>query len=370
MRFSFILFAAFSLSVIGAPVFGCSCVQPPPGVNTAQQLAEWAAKGREAIFEGKVESVKLRWKFVEARIGDLVPADIEQEPPEMEVSFEVLRPYRGAEDKRVKVRTGLGGGDCGFDFETSKKYLVFAYQDGSGELSTGICSSTALLEESQSNLAYLRSEPEIPERNQKKFAIDRGALCGQLVLDNPARTTEGEILLFRVGDKSLVPSDQTEPGVDGSFCARDLRPAKYLLLFKDGPDESPNLFAFFPGVIKSSEATELEVAPGETVSNLLFKVPSRQTYTVGGKISAFNKSKGQAEPKVMLLSAADRFLLALGYSADVATDGTFALLHVLPGKYWAVVIVDSDGTTKWSTRKVEVNIDGDVTGLSLELSAN
>ncbi len=370
MRLFFVLSAAFSLSLIGAPVFGCSCVHAPPGVNTAQQLAEWAVKGKEAIFEGTVESVELRWKFVEAHIGDLIPADIEQEPPEMEVSFDVLRSYRGAEDKRVKVRTGLGGGDCGFDFETSKKYLVFAYQDDSGELSTGICSSTALLEESQSNLAYLRGEPEIPESNQKKLATDKGALCGQLVLDNPARATDGQILLFRAGDKSLIPSDEIAPGADGSFCARDLRPGKYVVVFRDGPDESPDLFAYFPGVIKPSEATEVEVAPRETVLHLLFKVPSRRTYTVSGRISAFNKSKRQATPKVMLVSAADRLLLALGYSADVATDGTFSLLHVLPGKYWAAVMVDSDGNAKWSTRKVEVNVDADVTGLSLELSAN
>jgi hypothetical protein len=84
MRFSSFLSASFLLSLfsaIGSPALGCSCVQPPPGTNTAQQLAEWAANGKEAIFEGKVEAVELRWKFVEARIGDLVPADIEQEPP-------------------------------------------------------------------------------------------------------------------------------------------------------------------------------------------------------------------------------------------------------------------------------------------------
>ncbi len=370
MRFSFVLFTAFSLSLIGTPVFGCSCVQPPPGANTTQQLAEWAAKGKEAIFEGKVESVELRWKFVEARAGDIVPADIEQEPPEMEASFEVLRSYRGVDSKHVRVRTGIGGGDCGFNFETNEMYLVFAYKDDSGELSTGICSSTALIAESQANLAYLRGEPEIPEGNQKKLATERGALCGHLVLDNSARATDGEVLLFRVGDKSLVPSDDAEPGADGSFCARDLRPGKYLILFRAGPDDSPDLFAFYPGVIKASEATEVEVAPQETLSHLLFRVPSRRTYTVSGKISAFNKSKRQVGPRVMLLSAADRFLLALGYSADVATDGTFALLHVLPGKYWAVVMVDSDGTTKWSTRKVAVNVDGDVTGLGIELSAN
>src|SRR5260370_30567414 len=100
----------------------------------------------------------------------------------------------------------MGGGECGFDFETSKKYLVFAYQDDSGELSTGICSSTALLEESQSNLAYLRGEPEIPESNQKKLATDKGALCGQLVLDTPACAPAGQILLFRTRDQSLISS--------------------------------------------------------------------------------------------------------------------------------------------------------------------
>jgi hypothetical protein len=97
MRFSFVIFVAFSLSVLVSPAFGCSCVQPAPGLNTAQQLAEWAVKGKDTIFEGKVESVELKWEFVEARTGDLVAADIEQDPPEMEVSFEVLRLYRGAQ---------------------------------------------------------------------------------------------------------------------------------------------------------------------------------------------------------------------------------------------------------------------------------
>src|SRR6266481_2416413 len=370
MRISLAIFAAFSLLVIGEPVLACSCVPVPPGVNTSQERAEWATQGKDAIFEGKVDGIELKWKFLEAPAGDLVPADVEQEPPEVEVSFEVLRSYQGRKDRHVKVRTGLGGGDCGFDFETSKKYLVFAYQDDSSELSTGICSSTALLEESQSNLAYLRGEPEIPARNREKSASDFATLCGQLVLENPASATDGEILLFRVEDKSLVPSDDAAPGADGSFCSHELRAGKYFVVFKHTSDESPDLFAFFPGVFTPSEAAEVEVAPPETVSHLLFKVPNRRTYTVGGEISAFNNSKREVEYKVMLVSAADRFLLVLKYIGDVAADGTFALRHVLPGKYWAGVMVESDGTMKWSTRRVEVDVDGDITGLNLELSAN
>jgi len=112
---------------------------------------------------------------------------MEQDSPEMEVSFEVQRSYTGVQSKHVLVSTGIGAGDCGFDFETGRKYLVFAYKGDSGELSTGICSSTALLEESQANLAYLRGEPEVPKSKQVNRASESGAICGHL-LDNPAPT--------------------------------------------------------------------------------------------------------------------------------------------------------------------------------------
>ena len=71
----------------------------------------------------------------------------------------------------------------------------------------------------------------------------------------------------------------------------------------------------------------------------------------------------------IFLASADGFVPAQVFGADVVADGTFALRQVLPGKYWAAVIVDSDGSTKWATRKVEVNVDGNVSDLNLELFA-
>src|SRR5260370_33070493 len=99
----------------------------------------------------------------------------------MEASFEVLRSYRGVDSKHVRVRTGIGGGDCGFNFETNEMYLVFAYKDDSGELSTGICSSTAFIAESQANLAHPPGEPENSGGNPEKFATDAGAPSCRLV---------------------------------------------------------------------------------------------------------------------------------------------------------------------------------------------
>src|SRR5579871_3007299 len=44
------------------------------------------------------------------------------------VIFEVNEPFVGMEGrgKRIEIRTGSGGGDCGYKFERLKKYVVYA----------------------------------------------------------------------------------------------------------------------------------------------------------------------------------------------------------------------------------------------------
>ena len=92
-----------------------------------------------------------------------MPADLAEDPPVMQISFDVSRSYRGARQKNVRIRTGVGAGDCGFQFEVGKQYLVYAFADESGQLSTGICSGTALLEKNQANLSYLREAARVNE---------------------------------------------------------------------------------------------------------------------------------------------------------------------------------------------------------------
>lgn len=63
------------------------------------------------------------------KIGDLVPADLEDENPTRDVQIDVSKSYRGNQQARVKLKTGLGGGDCGFGFQIDKEYLVYASKD-------------------------------------------------------------------------------------------------------------------------------------------------------------------------------------------------------------------------------------------------
>jgi hypothetical protein len=308
----------------------------------------------EAIFEGRVERVELKWAFKEANVGDVIPTDIEQNPPVMLISFDVSRSYRGAPQKKIRIRTGLGGGDCGFHFEVGEQYLVYASGD-SGQLSTGICSGAALLEESQANLSYLRGESIVPQSLQRHTPIEGGKLCGRVVGDD-LDFADSQVLLLRVGDKSLVPTDEAEPARDGSFCATGVIPGKYHLAFVNRAENSPTSFVFFPGVVKSSGATAIEVKDGQANSELAFDVPRQPTFSISGTVLVSPKAALPTECKVALLSA-DSLSSALAYTQEVAPNGSFDFPRVLPGKYWAFVIVDSDAASNWLTRKAEVDVD-------------
>lgn len=73
------------------------------------------------------------------------------------IRFAVERAFQGVTAKEVEVRTGLGGGDCGYGFRLGGQYLVYAYRDGEKRLATGICSRTRPVSEASDDLAYFES---------------------------------------------------------------------------------------------------------------------------------------------------------------------------------------------------------------------
>ena len=83
----------------------------------------------------------------------------------------VIESFRGTEKAGdiVGIRTGFGGGDCGYRFEIGVKYLIDASRNGDGFI-TGICSLTAPLQDSEVELRSLhRNEtgPRSPHNNSR-----------------------------------------------------------------------------------------------------------------------------------------------------------------------------------------------------------
>ncbi len=221
-----LLIVIASIPMLSLPAAACSCTAPPPGVKTPCDLAAWRSKRGDAVFEARVERIPLKWSLADARIGDLVPAivdDLDDDVPHMIVSMEVSRWYRGGQSDHVQVRTRLGGADGGFEFEIGKKYLVYASKEETGELSTGICSGTALLEDSRANLAYLRGE-SIPEDSDKPAPRLGREVCGHATLTTSADFTNAEVLLLRPGSNSPVPYAEADPDEHGAFCITDVAP--------------------------------------------------------------------------------------------------------------------------------------------------
>jgi hypothetical protein len=365
VRFYLLASAIFMFTLSSASAFRCTCVSPPPDIKTAKALAQWTANKSDTIFEGRVERIELKWALMEAKVGDIVSTDPDQDPPYMLVSFDVSRSYRGAQQKKIRIRTGVGGGDCGFRFEVGEQYLVYGFAREAGQLSTGICSGTALLEESHANLSYLRGEPTIPENVVRNGPIAAGKLCGRVV-GNGLDFADSEVLLRRVGTNSVVPSDEASPNRNGSFCATGVIPGKYHVMFVNRAGDSPTSFVFFPGVAKSEEAIAIEVQAGQANPELVINVPPQPTFLVSGTVRPSSKPALPADCKVALLSAES---FSLAYAQDITPQGSFDFPHVLPGKYWVFIMVDSGAASNWLTRKTEVDVDANVANLSLELIA-
>ena len=59
-----------------------------------------------------------------------------------------------ADLKEIVIETGLGGGDCGYDFRRGQDYIVYASKKPDGGWNTGICTPTRLVESAAEDLKY------------------------------------------------------------------------------------------------------------------------------------------------------------------------------------------------------------------------
>jgi hypothetical protein len=68
------------------------------------------------------------------------PSD-KKEWPYVEGTFQVIETYKGSPQSTTKLKTGMGGGDCGIPMTVTRKYIVFQ----SNNEYIGICDGSATL---------------------------------------------------------------------------------------------------------------------------------------------------------------------------------------------------------------------------------
>jgi hypothetical protein len=404
LQFAFRLGAIALLAAIASgQAFACQCSNTSVYEKTGWEVAKLETERSATIFEGTPERFELNWSVLRAKEGELIPTETEgpnpNEWPGMIVTFRVQRAYKGDLGPEIKIKTGLGGGDCGAVFASGLTYLVFAWKSPAGDLGVNMCSpgdwiggNSAAVE-----LRYLRNEHPIssdltPRRRwnakeyaaqegkrrrdseefSKRYAAVTGEICGKVASEKTKDEDTGIVSFLSTAGFSPAAHPTAYVGSDGSFCSGRLGPGKYYLYFTRGSEKGLTSAVYYPGVGEKGKATILEVNAGQAQSGITFKVPVQETYSVRGVLSIYDSSRVGAHVAYVTLVSLDGGSLRAQHQQRIDFEGSsalpkvkyFDLEHVLPGRYTAYVSGLGQG---WYTRKEEVVVRNHMKFISLEL---
>jgi hypothetical protein len=348
-----------------------------------RDLASWqlkSANGTNVIFEGLVERQEVR------------PGSISVPKTAMSmtsygahriVTIRASRVYSGPSPERFTVLTGMGGGDCGFDFETGKEYLVYGEMIDRGGLFTSICTGTALLEHAGPALRLLRGEPPAADLLDIKSYYEQllpqltGTVCGHISKPDGRPLGGAMVHLWQVRNEPFPSRTAEDPDLskpDGSFCINNAFPGRYLLTAEEYDfDAGTRVMGFYPGVMKHSQAVPVEVRAGTTVPDLQFTLFGEALYTVRIKVITADGSplpwKNPWEHLSVAIGSPDRDPLAYHQNHGVNEDGSYTFGLVPAGHYSVIsylhpspqelageqVVTD---LSRWQPGKQEVEITG------------
>jgi len=344
--------------------------------------AKSEAEHAQAIFEGTVVKLEMKSDAIAP-----VPPNVMSITPsgkELIVTFRAIRVYRGSQETIFVVVTGIGCGDCGFDFQEGDSYLVYAGATPSGQLFTSICSGTTLLDDAGPELRFLRGEPLAPEdietpRNYPSEMMRRrtGTLCGHVYGMSPAAAKNLSVSLWEMRGKQIqpciaVPAD-TKP--DGSFCATGVPPGKYLLGADAGEFSKTNtqFVGYYPGVKTASEAAPIEIKAGSNISALELPLQTQALYMLRGHVVTSDGSKLPADGVEVGLARDDRDPDPLSEpdSQSVGADGSFSFSFVASGQYYLVAFFDPDDAgetaSQWKASKIDITVLEDMADIVIKL---
>ena len=164
MAAALILAAAFPQSAVDCAAL-CDCLTPPDPRS--------ALESADAVLHVRVQHVEHHL---------LLPSDTPAKPArdpnftawldrydaQRHVHVRVLRVWKGEMFPDTTLFTSLGGGDCGYPFESGREYLVYAHRYPSGRLVTNICRRTRPIERAAADVAALgpATLPKSPEHGE------------------------------------------------------------------------------------------------------------------------------------------------------------------------------------------------------------
>jgi hypothetical protein len=373
------LFAAIVWSffnIVGLS-FGCTCGRPPlpPGKNSMRDLvtAQVSGKGEaQTIFEGMVE----RQEINSGPVGP--PKSVMSMTSCGEhriVAIRASRVYQGANEDSFTVITGMGYGDCGFDFRTGQVYLVFATQIESGLYFTSICSGTNLLEYSGPAIRFLRGEaPAADDLLEVTSYYERirpqwtGSICGSVISPDEKPVKDASIELSEIREAPYPQNGGSElSGADGSFCIKNVLPGKYLLTAeKNDFDNWTRLMGFYPGVSRHADAVPIEIKAQTSFRTKPFRIRNEKLYDIRIKVVTLDGAPLPWKRIGVAVQSVVGDPLAYHEDHGVDEDGSYRFGYIPAGHYVVVSYTHPDVSDEqpeeqplnWTQDKREVEVTG------------
>ncbi|MGD0940707.1 MAG: hypothetical protein ABR905_13465 [Terracidiphilus sp.] len=249
-------------------------------------------------------------------------------PQQVLVEIRVIESFRGPQKAGtiIHLRTGLGGGDCGYRFKLGGKFLIDA-MGIRGNLYTGICSLTAPDEEVGSEIETLRelaAGQRMPDVDGFLYKVNASSV------DPKKKPLQGiSISLMAKAGQALYQTSSDSQGrfifieiPGGTYTVSlglpdDLSPAFTNFGRTTDQDEMPNLVVPSGGLGGANCHVEMYVDSAASISGV---VKSPGNTSLDGWVNADNVKPGGTPWDTVL-------------SSVPSPNGVFRLAHLPPGRY-------------------------------------
>jgi hypothetical protein len=246
----------------------------------------------------------------------------------------------------IEVKTGLGGGDCGWVFDLDTTYLVDIYVGEDGSFNTSICSSTATLAEVQPLLEQLRAikSDRRPPSLVGSISEDRGPLNGY-----GARTEADFLAGIHLNARSSTGATYSAITDKAGTFRFDVLPAGAYTLSPDLPAR----LKVWHGYSEDRDPVKIKIPQtvGTAETSCRTEIPTEPTAGIKGNVIL--------PPGAALHVSVVAFLLHEGKEIEVRDEtpeanGTFDLASMPSGTYRIVVRDDDNRRRVRFSAKVEV----------------
>jgi len=219
-RRSYILgFSLVTIFLAARAVQACSCAG---GASPCQEYGRVAA-----VFVGTPIAVR-----TVARPSSPDQDELDYWAPRR-FTFSIETSFLGVASTEAEVSTGLGGGDCGYDFKIGQRYVVYAYKSGkAGRLITSICTRTNLFDKATEDIEFLRTlqsrQPGVTISGQVRRMRQKVAEGDSIAIES-----ERDFTLVIEGENNRK---EIQTDAQGRFTLTGLSPGKFKITLQL-PDE-------------------------------------------------------------------------------------------------------------------------------------